>query len=65
MYNENNFEALDIITLLGFIAQISNIHNDEEYHKYLSEEIKKLHEENEIIIEQNKKIISLLERGRN
>lgn len=64
-----NYNFLDMLTIVGFIAQIENIQKDEEYSKYIksvirsiSIEIDKLHRENDIIMEQNKKIIALLER---
>ena len=66
--NNNQFDALDIFNILSFLAQMENMNKDEDYHKIIhkfflaiNEEIKKLHVENDIIINQNKKIISLLE----
>ena len=55
MNNNQNFEALDIISLLGFIAQIKNIEQDNKETNYIHaviksifKEIEKLHQENEI-----------------
>lgn len=69
MNDYNNIQALDMINLLGFIAQINNIQKDGEYHEYMEkffkqlfEEIQKLHKENDIIIKQNEKILKLLEK---
>ena len=62
----NNFEFLDIVTILGFVAQMQNLEKDEQYENYiknfihnLDEEIQKLHKENEEIIEKLDKILNL------
>lgn len=63
-----NNNQLDMINMLSLVAQITNMNQDENYHKVINhffstigDEIKKLHEENNIIIAQNNKIIELLE----
>lgn len=63
-----NNNQLDMINILSLVAQITNMNQDENYHKIINQffsaindEIKKLHEENDIIITQNNKIIELLE----
>ena len=62
----NNFEFLDVITILGFVAQMQNLEKDEQYENYiknfiynLNEEIQKLHKENEEIIEKLDKVLNL------
>lgn len=48
MFNNNTdrgFETLDILTIASFIVQIQNMQEDNKYHKYLVEEINKLHQE--------------------
>lgn len=66
--NKTSFNILDIITILGFVAQIDNIKDDEIQTDYIrkviqaiSDEIDKLHKENDVIIEQNNKILKKLE----
>ena len=68
---QNNLEALDILTILSFVMQSNNIQKDEiqtEYiHKVIkaiANEIQKLHQENDVIIKQNEKILNLLEEKR-
>jgi glycerol dehydrogenase-like iron-containing ADH family enzyme len=66
--NENQqFEILDALNVVGFFAQLDNMSKDEEQSKYiqtiikaLANEVEKLHKENDIIIEQNNEIIRLL-----
>lgn len=64
---DNNFEFLDIITIVGFIAQLSNIAKDEEQTNYIhkvietiAQEIEKLHQENDYIMWQNEEILKIL-----
>ena len=54
--NNSNFEALDILSILGFIAQMTNIEQDKKQKEYIhqvirviGQEIAKLHIENERI----------------
>jgi hypothetical protein len=54
----SNFEFLDAITIVGFLAQLDNMDKDEKETDYIhkvidsiANEIEKLHKENEIIIE--------------
>ena len=68
--NDSEFEALDLLNIASFLAQVDNIMSNNEQNKYIykvikaiSLEIKKLHKENNIIIEQNKEIIKLLKEG--
>lgn len=65
---QQNFDLLDIITMVGFFAQMDNMSKDEEQTEYIhgvietiEKEIEKLHKENDIIIEQNNTIIHMLE----
>jgi glycerol dehydrogenase-like iron-containing ADH family enzyme len=66
--NENQqFEMLDALNIVGFFAQLDNMSKDEEQSKYiqtviqaLANEVEKLHKENDIIIEQNEEILKLL-----
>ena len=51
MNNNQNFEALDILTLISFIAQIQNMNEDTKEKTYIHEvikaisiEIEKLHQ---------------------
>ena len=68
--NENNpnngLEFLDIITIMGFLAQLKNLSKDEKYEQFIKkiilglvQEIEKLHKENEDII---KKLDEVLEK---
>ena len=68
--NENNpnngLEFLDIITIMGFFAQLKNLSKDEKYEQFIKkiilglvQEIEKLHRENDEII---KKLDEVLER---
>ena len=68
--NKTSFNLLDVITILGFAAQINNIKDDETQTDYIrkviqaiSDEIEKLHKENDIIIAQNNEILKIL-KGR-
>jgi glycerol dehydrogenase-like iron-containing ADH family enzyme len=66
--NENQqFEMLDALNIVGFFAQLDNMSKDEQQSKYIqtviqaiANEIEKLHKENDIIIEQNNEIIKML-----
>ena len=60
-------EFLDILTIVIFCTQLSNMSQDEQQTTYInnvikaiSNEIEELHEENNIIIAQNKEIIDLI-----
>jgi hypothetical protein len=60
-------EFLDILTIVSFCTQLSNMSQDEQQTTYInnvikaiSNEIEELHEENNIIIAQNKEIIDLI-----
>lgn len=66
--NQND-GLLDGITILGFIAQLQNIQDDKEQTEYIrkviqaiADEIKKLHDENDIIIKQNEEILKILKK---
>jgi hypothetical protein len=71
-FTENQqFEMLDALNIVGFFAQLDNMAKDEEQTKYvqvvieaIANEIEKLHKENDIIIKQNEEIIGLL-KGEN
>lgn len=67
MNNNQNFETLDLITLIGFIAQIQNMKIDAKEKDYIhdvikaiADEIQKLHEENDRIESKLNKILELL-----
>lgn len=67
--NERNLDFLDIITLIGFVAQIQNMQQDAEETEYIHEvirtlavEVDRLHKENEIIMN---KLDQILEGMRN
>lgn len=69
MNNNQNFEALDIITLMGFIAQMQNIEKDNKEKEYIhqvihaiSDEIQKLHKENDRIEYKLDKILEILNK---
>ena len=58
MNNQQNFETLDILSILSFIAQMENIKKDNQQQEYIHSvikaiavEIEKLHKENDIIIQ--------------
>lgn len=67
MNENNNFEFLDILSIISFFAQIQNMADDDKQNKYIHSfiknvniEIAKLHKENDIIMEQNEKILTKL-----
>lgn len=69
---KTNFNILDDITILSFIAQIKNINDDKVQTNYIqkvikaiADEIEKLHKENDIIMQQNEEIIKLLKGNNN
>ena len=56
--NNKNFNMLDLITVIGFLAQMQNIQGDEKQAqknnaiiKAISDEIDKLHKENDAIVQ--------------
>lgn len=68
MNNNQNFEALDILTLISFIAQIQNMNQDAKQKQYIhdvikaiAEEIEKLHKENDRLEKKINKILEILE----
>lgn len=57
------FDALDMLNVMSFIAQLQNMHNDEAHNKALAKiimiifnEIEKLHKENDLILAKLDKI---------
>ena len=56
----NNIQAMDLLNLIAFYAQLKNIQYDEQYSAYVHNEIAKLHDENDIIMKQNEQILDLL-----
>lgn len=66
--NENQqFDFLDAITLIGFFAQIENLDKDQKYEEFIKkiiiglvQEIEKLHKENEDIINKLDQILEKL-----
>jgi predicted patatin/cPLA2 family phospholipase len=73
MMNENQeFNFLDALTMVGFFAQLSNMSEDEAQTDYIrkvilaiSQEIEKLHQENDVIIKQNEEILNILNKEKN
>lgn len=69
---KNGIENMDIVSLYSVYKQLENMALDDQQTKYIrtvikaiADEIDKLHRENDIIMEQNKKIldkIDILER---
>lgn len=62
MNSYNNFQAMDLLNLIAFYAQLKNIEQDVQHSSYIHNEIAKLHNENDIIMQQNKQILNLLNR---
>ena len=65
----DNNSLLDAITLVGFLAQLKNIGDDNIQTTYIkkviqaiADEIEKLHKENDIIIKQNEEILEILKK---
>lgn len=63
----NNIQNLDALQLLAFYIQLKNIEWDENQNQYIhsviqniEKEIEKLHQENNIIMMQNRQILSKL-----
>lgn len=69
--NENQqFDFLDVITLMGFFAQIENLDKDQKYEEFIKkiiiglvQEIEKLHKENEDIINKLDQILEKLDKN--
>ena len=66
--NDSEFEALDLLNIASFLAQVDNIMSNNEQNKYIhkvikaiSLEINKLHKENEILMKKIDKILNILE----
>lgn len=73
--NNNNFnnsvEGMDLLSIYSLIKQLENMKLDTEQTLYIrkvilaiSDEIEKLHNENDIIIAQNEEILKLLKDRR-
>ena len=63
MEENNNLNFVDILSLISFYMQVKNIDEDKKQTKYINDvilainyEIQKLHEENDIIISEIKKL---------
>ena len=63
------FEALDVLSIMGFAAQMNNISKNKKQTEYIqkvikaiAEEIEKLHKENDIIIKKTEEILELLNK---
>ena len=63
MNDYNNIQALDMINLLGFIAQINNIQKDGEYHEYIEKFFKQLFEEIQKLYKAKWKNIKIIRKG--
>lgn len=64
---QEDFNLLDAVTIVSFLAQLDNMEKDVKQTKWihgvvekLAEEVQKLHEENDILIEKVDKILKLL-----
>ena len=67
MNNNQNFEALDLITLIGFIAQVQNMQQDSKEKDYIhnvifaiANEIDRLHKQNDRIEHKIDKVLQIL-----
>jgi hypothetical protein len=63
------FALLDAITIVGFLAQLDNMEQDEKETQYIrtviqaiANEIEKIHKDNEKIIKQNEEILYFLRK---
>lgn len=68
----NNIQDLDAIQLLAFYIQLKNIEWDQNQNTYIhsviqniNKQIAKLHQQNDIIMEQNKQILAKLDKINN
>ena len=69
--NENQqFDFLDIISLMGFFAQMENLDKDQKYEEFIKkiiiglvQEIEKLHKENEDIINKLDQMLEKLDKN--
>lgn len=52
----SNFQELDVLNLLSFIAQIENIQQDTKSFQEIMIEIQKLHEENQLLLQEIKSL---------
>ncbi len=66
----NNLDFLDIITIIGFLAQMQNISNDEkritinnEKEKIFYQKLEEIKEEDHAIVKELREIKELLRRG--
>lgn len=66
---QNGIEAMDILNLIAFYIQLTNIEQDNQQSEYIhnviqaiAREIELLHKENDKIMTQNEEIIRLLRR---
>lgn len=66
-YYQNGIEAMDILNLIAFYIQLTNIEQDNQQSEYIhnviqaiAREIELLHKENDKIMAQNEEIIRLL-----
>lgn len=69
-YYQNGIEAMDILNLIAFYIQLTNIEQDNQQSGYIhnviqaiAREIELLHKENDKIMAQNEEIIRLLREG--
>lgn len=67
---QNGIEAMDILNLIAFYIQLTNIEQDNQQSGYIHNviqaivrEIELLHKENDEIMAQNEEIIRLLREG--
>lgn len=71
--NQNqNFEALDILALISFVAQVENMNKDAKEKAYIHEvirtiakQIEKLHQENDRLESKLNEILNILQKKDN
>lgn len=68
-FNSRNVQDLDILEILAFYIQLKNIEWDQNQNQYIhsvvqniDKQIAKLHKQNDIIMQQNKQILSRLDK---
>ena len=70
MNESQQFDFLDVITLMGFFAQMENLDKDQKYEEFIKkiivglvQEIEKLHKENDDIINKLNQILEKLDKN--
>lgn len=72
MDNNQNLEALDLLAIISFIAQIENMNDDSKEKEYIHtvikaivQQIEKLHKENDRIEHKLNEILNILQKRGN